>query len=339
MTHEQRNDFPATALIDTRVKILDVARAGDELLKDLIDMGRIGDDPNVVADSSGVRHLVWRGYLTGGLITVWLRLGHALRSAEVSAFIADPRLEVFVPADGDIAVFGALRHAVTLSWEEWDDKVKTADTVEDLVACFVHAAMNESPMFEPPTRGAMPATDDDDQEAFPEAERVREHPLYAPRPEMIEQLAPGDIDWELVDESEANLSIACDPEGNVVDESVRYYVTRWRTDVAAPGTILVEEPWDQSFAWAAAQWQWVGEEGQENDDTEQSEWVLRGNEPLTVSTTLEHLPPVLHGWVLDSTRRAISDLRELAHEGPAFRAALDKLRRELAEVERRNEPA
>jgi hypothetical protein len=79
--------------------------------------------------------------------------------------------------------------------------------------------------------------------------------------------------------------------------------------------------------------QWVGEEDQEDDDTEHGEWVLRGKEPLTVRRTLEHLPSVMHGWVLDSTRRAIGGLRDLAHEKPAFKVALDKLRGELADVE------
>jgi len=149
VTDEERNEFPAMALIDSHVKILDVAGAGDDLLeaiKDLVGMGRAGDDPGVVVDSSGARHLVWRGYLTGGLITVWLRLGHALRNAEVSAFVGDPRLEVFVPAQGDVAVFGALRHAVLLSWEEWEERVRAADSVEGLLAIFVHAAMSESPL-------------------------------------------------------------------------------------------------------------------------------------------------------------------------------------------------
>jgi hypothetical protein len=37
--------------------------------------------------------------------------------------------------------------------------------------------------------------------------------------------------------------------------------------------------------------------------------------------------------VVDSTRRAICALEELAEEHPAFERALEKLRRELAEVE------
>jgi hypothetical protein len=85
------------------------------------------------------------------------------------------------------------------------------------------------------------------------------------------------------------------------------------------------------------QWQWVDEEGQEDDDTEHGEWALRRKEPLAVRTMLEHLPTVLHGWVLDSTARAITDLHDLAGEKPAFKVALDKLRGELGDVEPANE--
>jgi len=338
VTDEERNEFPAMALIDSHVKILDVAGAGDDLLeaiKDLVGMGRAGDDPGVVVDSSGARHLVWRGYLTGGLITVWLRLGHALRNAEVSAFVGDPRLEVFVPAQGDVAVFGALRHAVLLSWEEWDERVRAADSVEGLVASFVHAAMSESPPFEPPARESLRVNDDDDEGGFPEAERVPERTLYGPRPEMIEQLAPGEIDWELVDESDANLTISCDPEGNVEEEFVVCYLMRWQTRFAAPGTVVAGEPWHESFEWAVGQWQWVGEQD-EDEDTEQGDWVLRGTKPLTVMKALEQMPPALRPWVLGSTRRAISDLADLVEEQPAFKVALEKLRGELAEIETRH---
>jgi|SRR5215207_1650365 len=107
MTDEPSSEFPATALIDTHLKLLDVAGVDDDLLEaleDLVCMGRGADEPAVVLDSGGTRHLVWRGYVTGGLITVWLRAGGALRDAEVSAFIGDPRLEVFVPAHGDVVV-------------------------------------------------------------------------------------------------------------------------------------------------------------------------------------------------------------------------------------------
>jgi hypothetical protein len=38
---------------------------------------------------------------------------------------------------------------------------------------------------------------------------------------------------------------------------------------------------------------------------------------------LEQMPPALRPWVLDSTRRAISDPNELAEEQPALTAALE----------------
>jgi hypothetical protein len=156
------------------------ARADDllEAVKDLVALGRAGDEPGVVLDSSSTRQLVWRGYLTGGLVTVWLRLGCALRDAEVSAFIGDRRLEVFVPGRGDVAVFGALRRAVVLSWEEWDENVRVEGSVEDLVAGFVHAAMSDAP-FKPPSRESMLADDDadDSQGVFPEAARVPQNTL------------------------------------------------------------------------------------------------------------------------------------------------------------------
>jgi hypothetical protein len=341
MTDEHRDEFPATALIEAHLKVLDVAGAGDELLEaltDLVSMGRIGDEPGAVIDSSGTRHLVWRGYLTGGLITVWLRLGQALRNAEVSAFLGDPRLEVFVPAHGEIAVFGVLRHPIALSWEEWDERLRAAGSVEELVASFIHAAMSESWLFEPPARESMAAADDDDEDedqiAFPEAERVREPMLYGPHPKMIEQLEPGQVDWELVDESDANLTISCDPEGSVEQESVVCYLMRWRTEFAAPGTVLADEPWQESFGWAVGQWQSVGEE--QDDEGEEREWVLRGKEPLTVSKALEQMPQALRPWVLDSTTRAIRDLEHLAEEEPSLKPALEKLRDELAQVEARD---
>ena len=56
--------------------------------------------------------------------------------------IGDPRLDVFVPAQGDVGVFGRMRRAVVMSWEEWDEKVRAAESGEDLVAGFVHAAMS-----------------------------------------------------------------------------------------------------------------------------------------------------------------------------------------------------
>lgn len=64
--------------------------------------------------------------------------------------------------------------------------------------------MSESPFFNPPSREATPSSDDEeDQSVFPSAERVREHGFFGPHPQMIGQLPPGGIDWELVNECQA----------------------------------------------------------------------------------------------------------------------------------------
>jgi hypothetical protein len=334
MTDKPPDEFPATALIDTHVKLLDVADVGDDLIEaldDLVGMAGGCDEPAFVGDAGRTRHLVWRGYLTGGLMTVWLRLGGALRDAEVSAFVGDPRLEVFVPAHGEVAVFGVLRQAVVLSWEEWDERVRAAGSVEDLVAGFVHDAIGKTPPFTPREHRSSSLDDDEDDDAvaFPDAERIHEKALYAPRPEMIEQLAPGEIDWEILDESQADLTICCDPDGNVQRESVVCYLMRWRTEFAAPGTPLADESWQDSFQWTVGQWRWEGEE----EDTEQDNWILRGKQPINVMKALEQMPEPLRPWVLDATRRAISDLEELAEEQEELGVALEMLRAQLAAVE------
>lgn len=303
--------FPATALIDTHVKLLDIADAGDELLdafEDLISLGRKGDRPQVVLGPTGARHLAWRGCLPGGIVTAWLWIGHALRACEISAFIGDPRLQVYVPAHGDVAIFGPLRHAATLAWRQWDEKVRTADDVEALIAGFVHSALSETTPIEPPVRETMPAR----------------------RPAMVEQPVPGTVDWELVHASDATLTVFCDPEGNVREETVVCHVTCWRTELAAPGTVVAEEPWHDSFQWAAGQWELVNDDAA--NETRNGSWVLRGTEALTVTKTLEKLPAPLQPWVLESTTRAIGNLDALANQHPAFQTALHRLRDELARV-------
>jgi hypothetical protein len=105
------------------------------------------------------------------------------------------------------------------------------------------------------------------------------------------------------------------------------------SELAAPGTVLAGEAWHESFAWTVGQWQWVGGDDAEDDDTERGDWILRGREPITVMKALEQMPLPLRPWVLEATRRAISDLEELSEEQPELGVALDKLRAELAATE------
>lgn len=107
---------------------------------------------------------------------------------------------------------------------------------------------------------------------------------------------------------------------------------RWRTEIAAPGTVLDDEDWQTCFEWSVGQWQWVREESGEEHDPDTGDWVLRGKQPMTVKAVVEQVPAVLHQWVFDSTQRAIRALEDLQHEDPAFDLTRQRLLRELADA-------
>src|SRR4051794_36760674 len=85
------------------------------------------DAPAIVEDRAS-RHLAWRGFLTGGLLTLYERLGALISERGIGAFYADPRLEVFVPADGQVVVLGAMRYPIRITRADWDARVVAADS-------------------------------------------------------------------------------------------------------------------------------------------------------------------------------------------------------------------
>jgi hypothetical protein len=131
----RRSGFPPTARIDTRLTVVDWPLVADDEL-DAAVLGVTAFElanaaPAVVEDGTN-RHLAWRGYLTGGLLTLYERLGTLLSERGLGAFYADPRLEVFVPADGEVVVLGALRHPIRIERTGWDARVAAADGGNDL---------------------------------------------------------------------------------------------------------------------------------------------------------------------------------------------------------------
>jgi hypothetical protein len=101
----------------------------------------LANDAPAVGEDATTRRLAWRGFLTGGLLTLYERLGALLTDRGLGAFYADPRLEVFVPADGPVVVLGALRYPIRIPREDWNARVATADSGDDLAAGFIHAAL------------------------------------------------------------------------------------------------------------------------------------------------------------------------------------------------------
>jgi hypothetical protein len=146
------------------------------------------DVPAVVEDGS-TRHLAWRGYLTGGLLTLSEQVGALVSDRGLSAFYADPRLAVFIPAAGDVVVLGALRYPIRIDRADRDARVAAAESGSDLAARLIEeATATASEVIEQARRAA-----EDDP-----------HPLVAPRPEAFEQRAPGEVEFDLLEDSDSS---------------------------------------------------------------------------------------------------------------------------------------
>ena len=311
-------DFPPTARIDTRLTVIDWPDAPDadlvEAVTGVTTFELANDPPDLLVDGDR-RHLAWRGYLTGGLLTLFERVGAKVSALGMSAFYGDPRLEVFVPAHGNVVVLGALRVPIVIERDEWDTRVRSAGSASDLVA----------DLTAPLGSGA--------EEIIAEARRAAEeepHPFLALRPEALELSAPGEVQLELLEDAEFELTERYAPEGSLDAAWLSFEIPHWRTDFIAPATVL--PPYrllEESQHWRVAQWKWVPD-GEEDDE---GEWELWAHMPVNVSDVLQWIPDVIGSWVRNMTELAIGVLEEIAEEEPVFRVAADTLKRELAAVD------
>jgi hypothetical protein len=158
--------------------------------------------------------------------------------------------------------------------------------------------------------------------------------LVAPIPDAIEQRAPGEVEFELLDDSDFELTERFDPEGNPEETWVSCHVLRWRTDFLPPGT--VREPdrsLEDALTWRVSQWEWIPAEPDDEADDEDyepdGEWALRGYSPFETSVVAENLPEPLQAWVRRVTRDVVGWFGAVEDDAPAFAAAAVRLKREL----------
>jgi hypothetical protein len=315
-------EFSPTALVNSRLTVVDwPADADDELVEavERIAGFATANDAPAVLDAGASAHLAWRGYITGGLVTLYEALGVLLSEHGLGAFYADPRLEVFVPPAGDVVVLGALRHPIAVSRQEWDDHVSSASDGNALAARFIRDALDER------------ASD-----VVAEARQAAEedaHPFAAVRPAAIEMTAPGEVDFDLLQDTECELTERYDPEDNLQDAWLTFRVLRWRTDFVAPGTVMPpSERLEDSTGWRVSQWEWL--DGDEDERDEEGErWALRTHMPLTPAEVAEWAPDPLRPWVRRMTEEGVRLLTELADEEPVFLDAARRLKAELDALE------
>jgi hypothetical protein len=316
-------DFPPTARIDTRLTILDWPLSVDDELQatvSAVTTFELANDVPAVVEDGSTRHLAWRGYLTGGLLTLYEQVGALVSQRGLSAFYADPRLEVFVPAAGDVVVLGALRYPIRIERADWDARVAAAESGSDLAAGLIEEATETA------------------SEVIEQARRAAEddpHPLVAPRPEAFEQRAPGEVELDLLEDSDFELTERFDPEGNPEESWVSCRVLRRRTDLVPPGTVRdPDHGLEDAVAWRVSQWQWIPADSEDDDDLDEEEaewgsWELRANSPIAAATVADLLPEPLQLWVRRMTEQAVGLFESIELEEPEFTGAAARLKDEL----------
>lgn len=313
--------FSPTDRLDTRLTVVDWPTPVDEELEkavlEITTFELANDAPAALSDPVS-RHLAWRGYLTGGVLTLYERLGGLFADRQLSAFFADPHLEVFVPYAGEVTVLGTLRYPIQVGHDDWKQCVAKAGSSKQLSASFLQRALDGASSVITEAR---------------EAAARSEHTISRPRPAAIPQIPPGEVDFDLLDESDATLTEHYDPDGLASESWASCQMLRWRTDFLAPGTDGVPgQDYLETLSWRVAQWEWVDDVQMGADEylDEPGEWTLRAWMPISASEAMGHLPSALAAWVRRFTRIGRDDATALADEAdPDARAYAMRLSKEL----------
>jgi hypothetical protein len=277
-------------------------------LVDLFTFEKANSHPAIVDNGSGGRAIVWRGYLTGGLRTLYDRVAPMLDEHDLVGLLADPRLEVHVAAGADtVTIMGALADSITVDRSEWERRLERADDADALVQTFIIDRLNEG------ANDVLQAVRDRDDATRPA--------LGSPPPDTLKQSPPGAVDFDMLEESTFHLGESYDPEGNITAAEVicHTFGGNWRTDILAP--VVNDSDDERRDRWRAIQYRWITEneddveaEDEEEDDDfgeEPGRWSPSGRQELALDEVLQHLPQALHAWALDKTQYAIEALEEM----------------------------
>lgn len=275
------------------------------------------EDGNVpallVPAGPGTCAVVWRGYLTGGIATVYEHLSPLIDRHGLAALFGDDRLEVHLRGGTEDAIVIAPSAApITIDRTLWEQRLETAREPDDLAHTFL--------------LDRLPDGGEQLLEAVSAAERRQAEWLDAAPPAVQIEVPPGVVDLALLTDATFHLVEAYGPDGLLDDTIVecRAVGAPWRTDVHAPCVDSAPGP-DRRDSWRLAQWRLTG------DGREPRRWVLDAQEDVDLETVVGCLPPGLRGWAERRTEEAIALLDQLADDpvAPGAGADRDRLRQEL----------
>ena len=268
-----------------------------EAIANLVMFETANGPPAVLPGAEDTNVLVWRGYLTGGIAALYEQLSGLVDAHGLIALIGDARLEVHLVARADrVAVLGALRHPVLVDRGEFEAKLAGASGAADLAASFFHDALNQA-------AGEVLAR-------ALERDRAQSHGIGAPPPAALPQVAPGELDFDLLEEATVEVCEVYDPEDDLIEAAIRCETFGgWLTDFLAPGFGNPEgERWEDSFCWRAVQWRWVDRGEDATDDDRPGGWRLRARQELPVDELARWLPPDVVSWLDRMTQRCLDVL-------------------------------
>jgi hypothetical protein len=303
--HEELLDA-ALARVLTRLTILELPEtAAAEVIDDLVTLLTFesgNSAPAIISNGAG-GSLVWRGYITGGLATLYEQVAPLADRHGLSALIADERLEVHVAAGSEkVLVIGPLTDTMEVSRWLWEQRVERALEPDELAQWFVFDRIQEG------AEQILQSAADGHEPVGPSGDE-----------------RPATVDYAQVDGSTYNLMESYAPDGELQDAVVecRPIGGRWRTDFQAPYVERDAGP-VRIVGWHVAQWQLV---------VGPDEWTLTARADAGLQTVLAHLPAPLRDWAIARTEAALALLDRLVPERRGDDdGARDRLRRELARL-------
>jgi hypothetical protein len=257
--------------------------------------------------------VVWRGYLTGGVATVYEHLSPLVDRHALAALFGDDRIEVHVRGGTeDATVIAPMTDPLTVDRMLWEQRLQAACEPDDLAHWFLLDRMREQA--------------EEVLEGVRAAERQRPEWIDAAPPDAQLEVPPGVVDLALLAVATFHLVESYTSDGLLDDAIVecRAVGGRWRTDVHAP--CIDSAPGDDGCdTWRLVQWH------RDHDGVEPDRWVLDAREDVDLGTVVGCLPPDLRSWAERRTRDAIALLDELVDDPvtPSARDDRDRLRCEL----------
>jgi hypothetical protein len=299
--------------IESRITVLDWPEEPPRELADaiagLVSFQVANVEASVLEWDQG-RLLVWRGYLTGGVLTLYSRLSGLCDEYGLTALLADPRVEILVEGGAEhVFVTGVFRTPKRIGRARLGALIHRANSGAELV---------ESLFADELSVGQKELVD-----RVREANEARGPGLGQPPPEAIPEVPPGHVDWALVEESYVERHEEFSPDGELLTSLVTLTLGPWRTAFHPPA-LSVD---GQSLRWRVVQSKWTAPR-----TIDDSDWVLRGSETVSVLQVLRHLPEDLHLWALELTRGALADAEDQEHSD-AIGVARQALATELADAE------